>query len=402
MGVATDNSLETQLTTLLPRIALAPLVAVAAVAIAVPSARGVLWYLAAIAPIAAVLAAWFGRRVGRAAMRRRAATESREPAPRPPRPAADKSAAAATRARRLVRARRQAGRALRASQLVRAVTAASLRTHADALALLMALETDSAKRPEPGPPHGPIGGRGGGRGDGPIGKRGDGRGGGRSGGRGGDPALQIARMAADAARAYRHVRHLVSDIRCPRAPVAERPVNVARAVALALELLQPRLARLGVSTAVTCDPELPACVGDIRSLQSIFVQLIDSAAAFAKSAAPGLARIAISAYPSAPPAVDTGGGRPASTGSLAVFVDIVGPGPERLDDDPAPRFAPGPTGLTAGREASLAVCHHVLTRIGGVLELSPGDDGRGTRAWVAIPVADPSPWPVEGRLGQMG
>lgn len=339
--------------TLLPVIALAPLCAVAIVEFLDPGAHTALWYLAVLAPLVALPAAWFGRRIERS--RRRSAAGGDDRAERPSRslatpvePAGDPAAAAA-----LARARdasQRAARSIRTARLVRELARLNLRVHTHACAIL-------ARRPDPATS--------------------------RATGGSGNPAereerARVAQIVSDSARCYRQLRPLLGEIHSPPMDHMQPGIDPGRAIDLALELLRPRLERLGLSTDVHRPPAVPTCVGDIRSMQSVFAQLLDNAAA------------ALSARPQPRP---TGTEGPSiavvvTVGELTVFVDITDRGVglpavtrERL-------FDPDFTTRGPGRGAGLAVCRHLLTRIGGVVELQQASRGPGARARVAIPRRD--------------
>jgi signal transduction histidine kinase len=305
----------------------------------------VLVCLAVIAPVAVVVAVWLGLRLRRARARLRENEKTSERHESPPAATRPLTESQLNRPRALAQAAERAERALQIGALVRELARTNLRTSADAHALIADV-------------------------DGPA---------------DGETRARIERIAADSARAYKTLQALLPEICCRALSRADTPgVDVVQAIDLALDLLHPKLARLGVSVAVAGRLSVPACAGDIRSIQSVFVQLVENAAEAVHErsderpdSGPDPA-VTIAVYPTA--------------GELAVCVDITDTGAGLPAVTPARLFAPDFTTRGAGRGAGLAVCRHLLTRVGGLLELSSlgaghdDDDGPGTRARVTIPV----------------
>lgn len=353
--MAANNSLESQLGALSPRIALAPLLALALVGLAVPGLRDLLWYLAAIAPVTAVATWLIGRRMGRHLDRTRPAHQ-----PTTDGPARTDEMAATTgpsrdgrkdgRARALDEGRRAAEQSLRASRLVRELARTSLRIGADAQAARAHLPNGSSD--------------------------------GSSVDQTGAARARLDAIARESVHLYWQVQALAPDIRCRQATDIEAHGDVGQAIDLALALLADRLTRLNIS-AVVHRPDGPLeCAGDIRALQSIFAQLIDNAAAAVAEQSAGVVAA------SAPDSVQEQSitvTLSRSPGDAAVLIDIVDTGVGLPVVDRARLFDPDFSTRGAGRGAGLAVCRHALARIGGYIEMAPAASGRGTHARVAVP-----------------
>jgi hypothetical protein len=161
-----------------------------------------------------------------------------------------------------------------------------------------------------------------------------------------------------------HARSLAQEIRCAHVlddDPADADSDVAYALQQAVNLLEPTFERLGMRVRVrVLDGPLPRCVGDIRSLQLVFVRLLESAA---DALAAGVLELQCRLL----------------EGGLAVEVRL-------------------PAAVTrALSDARASLCEHLVTRFGGTLEFSgelfgelagelAGDD-RDIGVRVRLPVA---------------
>jgi len=188
-------------------------------------------------------------------------------------------------------------------------------------------------------------------------------------------------QAAD--RMHRAATQLAGQLRCLRAddgdPGTEPTADPGAIAALAVDLLQPRLQRQGVSVAVTVAEDTPPCAGHALALQAVFVQVLENA---------------LDALASAPPDEATGDDDPRlaidvapAPGGSAVAVEIRDRGVGWPAGPRARLLQPGVSTKGPGRGTGLALARHRLTRIGAVIDLEPQTDGPGARVRLTIPVA---------------
>ena len=323
------TSLDTYLRVLLSGAVIVPL-ALVAVAAGFLGSRELLLVIVGIAAVGIALAVLLARSLAarwhdgteQPAPSAESAKDERIPSRRSP----------SAKARRAAHAR--ANRSVRASRLARELARAGLATHARATAARERLED-----------------------------------------REGEIGRQLADIAEDAARLYRQSGSVLAAVRSQ--PIAEEDIfEPGHALELAVDMLRPRLQRLDIPVRVASSAPVPSCVGDILTMQAVFVHVIDSAwQALARSADARRSTREDTAV-----LVDLRG----APGGLSVQMTVTAKGAD-WPGDAERAFDPELVVAGDARGARLALCRHLLTRVGGTLEVRDGEGERAPAAVLVIP-----------------
>ncbi|MEM9489346.1 MAG: HAMP domain-containing sensor histidine kinase, partial [Myxococcota bacterium] len=180
-------------------------------------------------------------------------------------------------------------------------------------------------------------------------------------------------IAEEAARMKGIVGNLLDYSRSDRSgPKSARGVaNVNATVHHTADLLVPQLRSARIHLDMNLADDLPAVGIGSHALQQVFVNLIQNAAQAMPDG--GEVRVTSRAMP----------------GDVAVQVTVTDSGPGVPDELKATIFDPFVTSKEAGAGTGLglAVCKHLVTSVGGSIEVSDGPDGRGACFRVTLPDA---------------
>lgn len=147
------------------------------------------------------------------------------------------------------------------------------------------------------------------------------------------------------------------------------------------DLMVPQLRRSRVLVTMDLEDDLPMVACSAHALQQVFVNLVQNAAQAMPDG--GEVQIASLTVP----------------GDVAVEVTVTDTGPG-IPDHLRPRiFDAFVTSKEAGAGTGLglAVCKHLITSVGGSIEVQNGPDGRGARFRVVVPIAGRSSVPSANR-----
>lgn len=189
-------------------------------------------------------------------------------------------------------------------------------------------------------------------------------------------------LAASAQALQLMAKKLALNLQCPIDANDEPRVDINHAIHLALDQLTPKLQRMTVKLHVDCADTPLVCDGNIHDMQLIFVHLIENAAEAIS------ARIA-----TIPAADDTLAIRTVNVltrsamDGVSHHIAIADQGIGLSLSNRECVFAPTWTTKGIGRGAGLAVCRHLLTRLGGSLELLDSSNTGGITAHIWIPAS---------------
>lgn len=174
-------------------------------------------------------------------------------------------------------------------------------------------------------------------------------------------------IVEEARRMQGIIGSLLSDSRSER---AQGPVDVNVALQSTADLLVQKLGRLGVRLDMDLGRDLPMCAADMHALEQVFVTLVQHAA----QAMPGGGCVTIESR--------------LAPGDVAVQVWVTDQGMGIAGEDRRRIFEPLYTTGEADAGPGLAVCKHLVTRMGGSIDVVEGPGGHGARFRVIIPVVD--------------